>query len=82
MSPVTSSMAGETDINTKYQKLATEYAKLRSQVRLVIMITKKIFKKNHLWIKDFAKFCIRFFFQFSIRKEKSYRDNTILPLIP
>ena len=27
-------MAGETDINTKYQKLATEYAKLRSQVRL------------------------------------------------
>ncbi len=41
MSPVTSSMAGETDINTKYQKLATEYAKLRSQVRLVIIITKK-----------------------------------------
>ena len=34
MSPVTSSMAAETDINTKYQKLATEYAKLRSQVRL------------------------------------------------
>jgi len=28
-------MAGETDINTKYQKLATEYAKLRSQISVL-----------------------------------------------
>ena len=41
MSPAINSMSstgGEsvTDINTKYQKLATEYAKLRSQVPILL----------------------------------------------